>query len=142
MRKYPSMKTLILALAATLITAPAVAADSVYYKGSTKRYVDSCSMLLRYSAPPPPDQVIPDFGTVIEEANVGKRCLYAAEAWLGDTGRFKPASYPGSEAEQDKEIVLARCIAQIILRYNNDTSVADALAAEFDTACGEPPAIM
>ena len=143
MRNYPIMKKLILALAAMLITAPAAAASNPnthpwYYDGLTKDETPACVLFLRYSAPPQPGETIPDFNTVVEENNAGVWCVRAVLHWLHDTRRHR-VEYGGYT---DKEIALGRCGAQIILRYNDDTPIADALAAEFDTACGEAPAIM
>ena len=70
----------------------------------------------------------------------GKQCWWHVLHWLDRTDRYKGEA--ASLEADNKELAFGRCGAQIILRYNNDTPVFDALAAEFDTACGEPPAIM
>lgn len=122
---------LLAALAALAALAGPAPAQAVYYDMTASEEAPECSLFIKYTQPPP----TPDAQFSFEEANAGEWCGRAVLHWLDDTGRTKIAVGEYNDAE----LTAARCGAQIILNHANEqTPVADILAAEFDKSCGEP----
>ena len=111
MRNYSAMKKLILALAATLIAAPAVAKDhNPYYDRLTKGDAPSCATFIRVTQSPPPDEEISD----AEWTEAGHFCFFAVLAWLDDTGRFEGKEGPTTDAEIARGRCGAHCATMTI----------------------------